>query len=100
MYCGAVAIPSSVPSRNPVTIAYSSLKVKKARGRSKPLSVADVKRLKDEYATSVVPLRGLAAEAGRLEKRVSDLVNAAYGLTPAEVALLWETAPPRTPAAR
>jgi hypothetical protein len=74
--------------------------VKKARGRSKPLSVADVKRLKDEYAKSVAPLRDLAAEAGRLEKRVSDLVNAAYGLTPAEVDLLWATAPPRTPAAR
>jgi hypothetical protein len=71
--------------------------VKKARGRSKPLSVADVKRLKDEYAASVVPLRELASEAGRLEKRVSDLVNAAYGLTPAEVDLLWATAPPRTP---
>jgi hypothetical protein len=73
--------------------------VKKARGRAKPLSVADVKRLKDEHAASVAPLRALADEAGRLERRVSDLVNAAYHLTPAEVALLWETAPPRTPLA-
>jgi hypothetical protein len=74
--------------------------VKKARGRAKPpLSVADVKRLKDEHANSVTPLRALAAEAHQLERRVSDLVNAAYGLTPAEVALLWETAPPRTPLA-
>jgi hypothetical protein len=30
---------------------------------------------------------------------VSDLVNEAYGLTPEEVALMWETAPPRMPLA-
>ena len=56
--------------------------VKKARGRSKPLSVAEVKRLKAEHVASVVPLQTLAGEAHTLEARVSDLVNAAYGLTP------------------
>lgn len=71
--------------------------VKKARGKKKPLSVADVKRLKEEHGHSVVPLQTLAAEARGLERTVSDLVNAAYGLTPDEVALLWETAPPRMP---
>jgi len=30
---------------------------------------------------------------------VADLVNAAYGLTPEEVALMWQTAPPRMPGA-
>jgi hypothetical protein len=35
-------------------------------------------------------------ESGRL---LSDLVNAAYGLTPDEVALMWATAPPRMPIA-
>ncbi|HVK09472.1 MAG TPA: hypothetical protein VM597_11910, partial [Gemmataceae bacterium] len=74
--------------------------VQKARGRSKKLTVADVKRLKEEHTTSVLPLARLAAEARGLEVRVSDLVNAAYGLTPADVALMWETAPPRTPLAR
>jgi hypothetical protein len=29
--------------------------------------------------------------------RISDDVNAAYGLTPEEVALMWRTAPPRMP---
>jgi hypothetical protein len=29
-----------------------------------------------------------------LEHRLSDLVNAAYGLTPEEVRLMWDTAPP------
>ena len=71
--------------------------VKKTRGRSKPLSVADVKRLKTEPAASVVPLQTLASEAQTLETRVSDLVNAAYGLTPDEIALMWQTAPPRMP---
>jgi hypothetical protein len=32
-----------------------------------------------------------------LEHEISDLVNAAYGLTPDEIALLWATAPPRMP---
>jgi hypothetical protein len=67
------------------------------KGRKKALTVADVKRLRDEFTTSVVPLKQLAREADTLERRVSDLVNAAFGLTPAEVALIWETAPPRMP---
>jgi len=71
--------------------------VRKVRGKRKPLSVADVKRLKEEHARSVAPLQALAAEAVGLERRVSDLVNAAYGLTAEEVALLWQTAPPRMP---
>ena len=71
--------------------------VKKARGKKKPLSAAQVKALKDEHARSVRPLQALAAEARQLERRVAELVNAAYGLTAAEVALLWRTAPPRMP---
>jgi hypothetical protein len=41
--------------------------------------------------------RDARAEAARLERRLSDLVNAAYGLTGAEIDLLWRTAPPRMP---
>ena len=37
------------------------------------------------------------AEAAGLERRLSDLVNLSYGLTPEEVDLLWRTAPPRMP---
>jgi hypothetical protein len=32
-----------------------------------------------------------------LERRLSDLVNQAYRLTEEEIALLWQTAPPRMP---
>ncbi len=73
--------------------------VKKARGRKKPLSVAGLQALKAEHGRSVVPLQALAAEARQLEARVAELVNAAYSLTPEEVALLWRTAPPRMPGA-
>ena len=38
-----------------------------------------------------------STEALQLEHRLSDLVNQAYGLTPAEIDLMWKTAPPRMP---
>jgi hypothetical protein len=50
--------------------------------------------------TRFIPAQALGREAIGLEQQVSDLVNAAYGLTPAEVALMWETAPPRMPITR
>ena len=65
--------------------------------RVKEKSQPELKRLKEEHAGSVVPLQTLASEARTLEGRVSDLVNAAYGLTPEEIALMWKTAPPRMP---
>jgi|GEM_PF-2321218 len=40
---------------------------------------------------------GCAAEAQPLERTLSDLVNAAYHLTPEEIQLMWDTAPPRMP---
>lgn len=45
----------------------------------------------------MVPLQALDREANGLERELSDLVNAAFGLTPAEVQLMWDTAPPRMP---
>ena len=71
--------------------------VKKVRGKKKPLTVAGLKALKEEHGRSIVPLQTLAAEARTLESQVAELVNAAYGLTPEEVALMWRTAPPRMP---
>ena len=71
--------------------------VKKARGKKKLLSVADLKRLREEHGRSVAPLQALAAEARGLERQAAELVNAAYGLTAEEVGLMWKTAPPRMP---
>ena len=73
--------------------------VKKLRGKSKPLTAAALKALRDEDTQTLTPARALAAEALTLERQVSDLVNAAYDLTPAEVQLMWNTAPPRMPIA-
>ena len=74
--------------------------IKKLRGKGNPLSAAALKALRDEDARTLAPARLLAAEALTLEHELSDLVNAAYGLTPAEIALMWDTAPPRMPIAR
>ena len=58
-----------------------------------------MRSLREEHARTVVPAQGLAAEARGLERRVSDLVNEAYALTPDEIRLMWQTAPPRMPIA-
>jgi hypothetical protein len=65
--------------------------------KSRKWSAAEIARLKQEYADTLIPARNAAAEVLALERKLSDLVNAAYGLTPDEVALMWRTAPPRMP---
>lgn len=74
--------------------------VKRIRGRKLPLTAAGLQALRAEFTRTIEPARTLAAEALKLERTLSDLVNQAYGLTPEEIALLWETAPPRMPAPR
>jgi hypothetical protein len=90
--CRATASPAA---RSPTRTLVPE--VTKARGKKKPLSVAQAKALKDEHVRTVRPLQALAAEARQLERRLAELVNAGYGLTAEEVALLWRTAPPRMP---
>ena len=46
---------------------------------------------------TLIPAGTAAADILSLERKLSDLVNAAYGITPDEVALMWRTAPPRMP---
>jgi hypothetical protein len=70
------------------------------RGKSRDLTSPQLKKLRDEYARSIDPARVLADEARGLELQIHDLVNEAYGLTPDEVRLMWDTAPPRMPIAR
>jgi hypothetical protein len=53
--------------------------------------------LRTEYSRTLEPTRALAAETLTLERTLSDLVNQAYALTPAEIDLMWQTAPPRMP---
>jgi hypothetical protein len=72
--------------------------VRKRRPRTASrLTPAALRALQAGYTEQLAPLQQRKAEASVLERRLSELVNAAYGLTPEEVALLWETAPPRMP---
>ena len=91
----------SMKLQNPIALDSEALiaEVKKLRGKKRPLGLAAVRDLREEHARTIEPARALAAEARRLERQVSDLVNEAYGLTPEEVRLMWETAPPRMPIA-
>ena len=71
--------------------------VKRIRGKKQPLTAAGVHALRNEYTRTIEPARALAAETLKLERTLSDLVNQAYALTPAEIQLMWKTAPPRMP---
>lgn len=67
------------------------------RGKKNPLSLAALRGVREEFARTIIPAQALAAEARLLEMTISDLVNTAYGLTSAEIELMWVTAPPRMP---
>ena len=71
--------------------------MKRIRDKKQPLTAAGVHGLRAEYTRTIEPARALAAEALKLERTLSDLVNEANGLTPAEIDLMWKTAPPRMP---
>ena len=64
------------------------------------MTAAGVHALRAEYTRSIEPARALAAETLKLERTLGDLVNQAYALTPAEIELMWKTAPSRMPIPR
>jgi hypothetical protein len=71
--------------------------VKRIRGKKLPLTAAGVHELRAEHTRTIEPTRALATETLTLERTLSDLANQAYALTPAEIELMWQTAPPRMP---
>jgi hypothetical protein len=71
--------------------------VKRIRGKKQPLTTAGLHALRDEYTRTIEPARALAVETLKLESALSDLADQAYALTPAEIELMWQTAPPRMP---
>ncbi len=93
-----IAEPST-KIQSPIDLDSDALiaEVRKLRGKKKPLSLAGLRNLREEHERTIVPAQALAREARGLEQQVSDLVNAAYGLTREEVRLMWTTAPPRMP---
>ncbi len=62
-----------------------------------PLTSAGLHALRNEYTRTIAPACTVAAEVLTLERTLSDLINQADALTPAEIALMWQTAPPRMP---
>lgn len=64
---------------------------------SDPLGVKGLKSIREAYQEYVPGIQTRKQEALTLEKRLSDLVNQAYQLTPEEIELMWKTAPPRMP---
>jgi hypothetical protein len=53
--------------------------------------------LLSQFQLFSTPARARATETLQLERTLSGLADQAYGLTPAEIELLWKTAPPRMP---
>lgn len=68
--------------------------------RADPLTPRQVGMLRNAHADHTPRLLALDARAAGLERRLGQLVQRAYGLTPEEVELVWQTAPPRMPAGR
>lgn len=64
---------------------------------AEPLTPRQVGVLRNAHAEYAPRLTAVRARAAGLERRLTQLVVRAYGLTPDEVELMWSTAPPRTP---
>ena len=50
--------------------------------------------MRGEYTRTIEPARAVAEEAPNLERILSGLVNQACALTPVEIGLPWQSAPP------
>jgi hypothetical protein len=66
-------------------------------GRLTPGALGDLRSGYEELAT---PAKEARTKSITLERRLTDLVNHAYGLTEEEIHLMWSTAPPRMPGFR
>ena len=71
--------------------------VKRIRGKKQPLTAAGVQGLRAEYTRTIAPARALAAETLNLERLPSAERGMRSAECPAEIDLMWQTAPPRTP---
>jgi hypothetical protein len=80
-----------------LTVDTFMQEVKKRGGGNGRLTPTDVRVLQEHHTSYAATARQLTGEMDRLEQKVSDLVNEAYGLTAVEIAWLWQTAPPRMP---
>ena len=75
--------------------------VRRHRPRAaEPLAPREVGMLRNAHAEVAPRLTAVQAKAAGLERRLSQLVVRAYGLSADEVELMWATAPPRMPVGR
>jgi hypothetical protein len=61
------------------------------------LHPSTLKLLRDTFAEYVKPIQIRRVEMRGLERDLSELVCTAYGLSPQQQKLMWDTAPPRMP---
>lgn len=88
-----------VALRNPSALSFDDF-IKAVKGgleRGRKLTASEINELKREYGTTLAPAIESRAEITKFEGAISDIVNAAYGLSQEEIALLWSSAPPRMP---
>jgi hypothetical protein len=65
--------------------------------KKRKFTSAEISELKREYSKTIEPARVAKYEILKHEYQLSSIVNESYGLSPEEVKLIWETAPPRMP---
>jgi type I restriction-modification system DNA methylase subunit len=71
--------------------------VKKRRPKGNPLTPVALKALRMLFETEVPPILEKRAAILKCEREIADAVHEAYGLTPEDLKLLRDTAPPRMP---
>ena len=71
--------------------------MKRIRGKKRPLTAPGLRALRDEYTRNIARARALAAETLTLERLPSAERGMRSAECPAEIDLMWETAPPRMP---
>jgi hypothetical protein len=71
--------------------------VRKRRSPRGRLTAADVQHLRAEFVRVAPALMASDEEQRRIEREIAILVEGAFRMSPADVDLIWSTAPPRMP---
>ncbi len=74
--------------------------VKKRRPKGAKWTSAAHKHLRELFDNEIEPMQERQSEVLGLERLIAAEVHRAYGLTPEDEQLLWDTAPPRMPVGR
>jgi hypothetical protein len=94
---GIAAPPAALSAPFSLTADAFADALRKLLPKKRKLTVAEVAFVKAQHGETITPIAEKLNEASQLERKISALVNAAYGLTQEDEALVWRTAPPRMP---